>query len=294
MIDLNRKNLRAKLIQEGLESAHKRNAALLEATLREAREQYLLEVAEYIQANKEYIDKNFPAALQHLENAIKLEPHFVDAHILKGNVYIEMKDYESAIRSIDYSIQNLLLMNHAVFYNNKGVVFARLGRLDEAIFCHLRAIEDDENYELAYTNCLILVSKKNAWLDLIALSRRIREKFRDKPNVLDMTAVVLLNQAETALKAGDPSIFKELVEESGKQLEIAVALAPSDSGILYNLACFYSRSDRRPEAIETLKKVFEGTTADEKKKFQLLARSDLDFANIREEPFFKKLVQDLE
>jgi tetratricopeptide (TPR) repeat protein len=291
MIDFKRGDLRSKILGEGARAVQEGDSSRVDAAVAKATEQYLLELAEYIRAYKEFYDKNFPAALQHLEEVLRLDPTFPQAHLLKGTVLIEMKKYEEAIKSADYSLQNLFLISHAPFYTNKGVALDRLGRLDEAMFCYLQAIEIDENYRLAYKNLLLIAAKKGASLDLLIISGKIREKFSENPEFLNWTAVALLNLAELALREGNPEVSEKSVQEAGKQLELAIARDPENDSILYNLACFYSRSGRRSEAIETLKKSFEkAPSGDIKMGLLQTARNDVDFANIREDPLFKELL----
>lgn len=291
MIDLNRRDLRSKFLDEGLRAIRDGDPSRVDTVVKNAREQYLLDVAEYIIAYKEFNDKNIPNALQHLEEVLRLDPSFVQAHLLKSTLLIEMGKYEEAISTVDYSLQNLFLFSYAPFYTNKGVALDRLGRLDDALFCYLRAIESDQSYELAYQNSLIISSKKGVWLDLLAIAGRIRENFSQNPELLNWTSVILLSQAEHLLREGNLDLSNNFLQEAGKQLQIAIGLQPENNSILYNLSCFYSRSNKRSEAIETLKKALEkAPSQDIRMGLLLTARDDVDFANIREDPLFKELL----
>jgi len=291
MIDFKRRELRFKLIEEGIAGAEKADLSRINFALQHSHEQYLLETAKYILAYKEYKNNDFPAALSHLEEAIKLDPTFMAAHLLKGSVLIHKGELDEAIRSIDYSIQNLQLMHYSVFYGNKGVALDRMGRFDEAISCFLRGIEDDTNYDKNYINCLLTFCKKGDWFNALSLSEQIREVFKENPEILNWTTTQLLNLAERTLKEGNPGISEKFVEEAGKQLDLAVMKEPENASILYNLACVYSRRNKTNEAIETLKKAIEKMDSDDKKKmYREMAYKDVDFANIRVNPLFKEIV----
>jgi tetratricopeptide (TPR) repeat protein len=292
MINFQRKEMRQKLLTELIEHIEKgENPSLIDSTLLQTREQYLVETTEYLLAYKDFLDKKFPAALTHLEEAIKLDPTLVLAHILKGSVLIHMGEFEKAIQSINYSIENLMLMNYAVFFLNKGVAFDRLGRNDEAISCFLRAIEDNSKDEKSYRNCLIVMAKKKDWFNFLSLSENIREVFKENITFINDTISQLLETARIISKEGNPGIAEKFLEEAEKQLDVAVKTKPEDIGILYNLACFYARRNKEPEAIETLKKAFENMESDEiKKKYREWANIDMDLANIRENPQFKEIV----
>ena len=292
MIDFKRRELRLKLLDEAVAGAADiADSSRINSALQQSQEQYLLETTKYILAYKAFVNKDFRAALALLEEAIKLDATFIAAHLLKGSVLIHMGDPEEAIRIIDYSIQNLNLTSYVAFYGNKGVALERMGRYDEAISCYLRAIEDDAAYERTYGNLLLALCKKGDWLNALSVSGQIREVFKEEPEFLNWIATQLLKSAEQTSKEGNPAISEKFVEETGKQLDLALTKEPENGAILYNLACFYSRMNQAPEAIETLKKSIETMDSDEKKKaYRDMASKDVDFANIRENPLFKEIV----
>jgi tetratricopeptide (TPR) repeat protein len=226
-----------------------------------------------------------------VEAALKLNPTLTYAHVLKGNILIDMKEFEKAIESLDYSIQNLMLINYAIFFCNKGVAFDRMNRTDEAIFCFLRAIEDDIKDENSYRNCLICMAKKKDWLNYLSLSQNIREVFKENVKFINETISVLMNTAEIIPKEENLEISEKFLEEAGKQLDLAITKEPENAYILYNLACFNSRTNKIPEAIEALNKSIEKMESEEiKKRYREWACIDKDLANIRENPQFKEIV----
>lgn len=291
MIDLKRSNLRINLINDFLSGIEKRNESAIDFVLQQAKEQYLLEVTEYLLAYKDHNDKKYLASLTHIEAAIKLDPTFALAHILKGSVYISMGEYQKAIESIDYSIQNLMLINYSSFFGNKGVAFDRMGRLDEAISCFLRAIEDNNTDPHNYKNCIVVMTKKKDWLNILSLSEKAREIIKENIPFINDTVAQLLGLARIISEEGNTGMSDKFLEEARKQLDLAITKEPNNASVLYNLACFYSRTNRVPEAIETLKKSIEAMESDSIKiQYRQWALADMDFVNIREYDQFKEIV----
>jgi tetratricopeptide (TPR) repeat protein len=84
------------------------------------------------------------------EEAIKLDPDFVDVWNNWGSVHERQGDHEEALRCWNRAIK--LNPNFKKVWNNKGNVLFRLGRHDEAIKCYEEAIKLDPNYGLAWQN----------------------------------------------------------------------------------------------------------------------------------------------
>jgi tetratricopeptide (TPR) repeat protein len=290
-IDFNRKKLREKVFNEGLAAAQMRDPARVEAAIKEATTQWFLEIADCIRGYNAYWNNDFDGAIQYSQKAIRLDPALTVAHNLKIVSLMGAGKNEEAITSADYAIQHLLLIQFAVFYYNKGVALERLGQDDDALFCFWRTIEDDEAYEYGYQAIISQYSKREEWLSVLSVSALIRDKLNENSSFLNMTAGHLLTDAEIILKNGAKDISEKLVEEAGKLLELALRKEPENDHILYNLACFYSRSGKRSEATATLKKTLEIATRNGREmEVRQMARDDVDFTTIREDPLFKELV----
>ena len=291
MIDFNRTALRNKITSEVLAAIRLKDSSRLDTQLTIATEQYFFEIAENIRGHKDFLQNNFPGSLQHFNEAIRLNPSFADSHYHKAIALLLMENYEEAIRTIDYALQNLFLINFSNFYVAKGVAFDRLSRLDEAMFCFLRAIEDDENNEQAYKNSLSIMIRKKASLEILSISQKIGEKFPKSPDLLNWTSTILLQQADQSFREGNKDLSDNFLQEADKQFHIAVRQDPENSTLLYNLACLYSRSSRLQEALDTLNTAFQKTPSPlEKNRLQGIARTDPDLENIRKDPRFLQLL----
>lgn len=59
----------------------------------------------YALAYEEAIAANYKAALKHLEEAIKLDPKFVDVYLSRAGIYAELKNYEASVADFEKGMQ---------------------------------------------------------------------------------------------------------------------------------------------------------------------------------------------
>jgi len=85
------------------------------------------------------------------------------------------------------------------------------------------------------------------------------------------------------LLAGD---YAELhrVEDSMRELTLAMTLRANEASILYNAACTFCRLEKKLEAMDVLRKAWEAGFKD-----ATWARRDPDLAILHDEPEFDKL-----
>jgi tetratricopeptide (TPR) repeat protein len=75
------------------------------------------------------------------------------------------------------------------------------------------------------------------------------------------------------------------IEESERHLQMAIALRPNDTNVLYNAACTYGILKKKPEALNTLKKTIECGYGN----LEWIKR-DPDLLLLRDDPEFQELV----
>ena len=51
----------------------------------------------YGQAYEEAVSANYPAALKYLEEALALDPKFVDVYLSRAGIYAELKNYAASV-----------------------------------------------------------------------------------------------------------------------------------------------------------------------------------------------------
>jgi serine/threonine protein kinase/Flp pilus assembly protein TadD len=151
------------------------------------------------------------------------------------------------------------------------------GRYQEVVDVMDQALEvngEDYNVYVPIANSLGALGKKDEYRNL--LLRRIgalENHLKQVPE--DARARILL--------AAD---YAELdrVEDSLRELNMAVTLRANEASILYNAACTYALLKRKPEALDTLRKAWEAGFKD-----STWVRRDPDLALLRDEPEFDRL-----
>lgn len=89
-------------------------------------------------------------AIEYLNNAIRLQPDYADAHYSRGFAYYDLGQYQSAIK--DYNKAIRLRPNDAIAYSNRGKAYAKLGHNQLAIKDFNEAIRLQPDYVIAYNN----------------------------------------------------------------------------------------------------------------------------------------------
>ena len=73
-------------------------------------------------------------------------------------------------------------------------------------------------------------------------------------------------------------------EDAIREANLAVALRPNDAIVLYNLACAFCRMEKKPEALDAVRKAWDGGFKDSD-----WARRDPDLALLHGDPEFERL-----
>jgi tetratricopeptide (TPR) repeat protein len=115
-----------------------------------------------------YEIKQYDTAVSDFIQALRLDPDFATAYYNRGNAYDARKDYGKAIadysKAIGYKPNEYKKAIHdftqavridstyTKAYNNRGMMYGRLGENDQAISDFTRAVYLDPNYAKAYYN----------------------------------------------------------------------------------------------------------------------------------------------
>jgi tetratricopeptide (TPR) repeat protein len=151
------------------------------------------------------------------------------------------------------------------------------GRYQEVVDVMEQALEvsgEDYNVYVPIANSLGALGKKDDYRNL--LLRRIsalENHLKQVPE--DARARILL--------AAD---YAELnrVEDSLRELNMAVTLRANEASILYNAACTYAMLQKKAEALDALRKAWEAGFKD-----AIWARRDPDLSLLHDEPEFNRL-----
>jgi tetratricopeptide (TPR) repeat protein len=104
----------------------------------------------YQQGNVWSEKKEFDRAIADYDQAIKLDPKYIDAYNNRGLAWNEKKEYDRAIADLDQAIK--FDPNYAKAYYNRGVSWNGKGEYDRAIADCDRAIKLAPKYTKAYSN----------------------------------------------------------------------------------------------------------------------------------------------
>lgn len=89
-------------------------------------------------------------AIEYFNNAIKLQPDFVEAYIGRGSSYSDLGQYQQAIEDFNKAIR--LKPDFADAYGNRGLAYGRLGQQQRAIEDYNQVISLKPDYAVAYNN----------------------------------------------------------------------------------------------------------------------------------------------
>ncbi len=84
------------------------------------------------QAYDEARSRQYPAAIQHLNEAIKTDPRFVDAYLSLSNVYAEMRNYDASVTEFQRAM-NLDSVYSKTFLLPYSISLAGAGKFQEAL-----------------------------------------------------------------------------------------------------------------------------------------------------------------
>ena len=94
-----------------------------------------------------YLEK-FEAAIECWNQAIKINPKYIEAYNGRGNAFIKLKEFDEAIINFNQAIK--INPNYFEAYNNLGDAFIKLKKFDEAIINFNHALKIKPNNEQAY------------------------------------------------------------------------------------------------------------------------------------------------
>lgn len=87
-------------------------------------------------------------AIDDFTQAMNADAGFAEAYRNRGNVLLEVKRNDEALRDLSVAVE--MMPHSALAWNNRGYALLCMGRPAEALADHCRAIELDPNYEEAY------------------------------------------------------------------------------------------------------------------------------------------------
>jgi len=229
-------------------------------------------IHEFREQSPKWIEKGLAAC----DHAYAIDPSVAEVAAARARVYYAERKYDEAIRYAQLAIERRPDCEYA--YNTLGRAYFSSGRFEEVAALAERALEangDDYNTYLPYRNAFGRLGRakdfENISARLVIVLRQQLEQVPEDVRARILMAVELAGMGE--------------VEETERHLQMAIALRPNDTNVLYNAACTYGVLNRKQEALDTLKKAIECGYGNLE-----WIKQDPDLLLLRDDPEFRKLV----
>jgi non-specific serine/threonine protein kinase len=209
------------------------------------------------------------------KRALELDPQLPEALVAQARILYSQRRHAEAITLSHRAIA--LKPDCEGVYNVLGRAYFASGRFQEAADLIEKAIDangDDYNVYIPFTNALERLGR-------FSELRRYRE----------MEILILERQLEIvpedvrarSLLAADYA-YAGRPDDAVRHLEMAVALRPNDSNVLYNSCCCYGVLGKKAEALELLKRALANGYAN----FDW-PRQDPDLSLLHDDPEFQRM-----
>src|SRR6266513_6056365 len=209
------------------------------------------------------------------QTAVVLRPDLPEVQVAQAWILYANNKYDEAVAVVQKAIDRKRDCEGA--YYILGRTLFSSGRYQEAANIADAAVEasgEDYNIYVPIMNALGALGKEEALRNI--RQRRVSALERHLHQVPeDARARILL--------AGDYGEMNRL-EESVRETNLAITLRPNAATVLYNAACAFCLMNRKPEAVEALRKAWDAGFRDPD-----WARRDPDLALLHGDPEFERL-----
>jgi type IV pilus assembly protein PilF len=161
----------------------------------------------------------FHEGLLHYRKALEIDPKFTEAHNALGSTYLELGQWDNAIKEFEITLKDILYLTPFFVENNLGWAYYKKGDFPRAIEHYRRALSMKPDFGLAYYNLGLAYKDNKQTEDAIAA---MRSAISLVPNLLD-----------AHLQLGILSFNSGVRDQARKSFEEVVRLSPqSDSARL--------------------------------------------------------------
>lgn len=189
-------------------------------------------------------DNNLKKALTFLKKAISQNPKRLQYRIVRGHIYLDMKEYKAALKEYQTSDKNY--RNSASYFYNQGLCYEGMGDMNTAIRCYLNALEMEDVYgdaceklSIYYWHRYQECCAKEYFDQCIEFASR-QLKITENCYYLTHRGLLYMNALEL-----EPAIC---------DFEKALEYSPNDWASWNNLGCCYKYLGQFEKAIECLEK----------------------------------------
>ncbi len=241
-------------------------------------------------------------ALVDYNRSLELRPDDPSTLNNRGNTLDSLGRYEEALADYNRSLE--LRPDDSSTLDNRGNTLAHLGQYKEALAGHNRSLELRPNYPDTLNNRGTTLAGLGRYEEALADINRSLELRPDHAGVLHNRAITLthLGKFSEALEDFDESLTirpdhlstrvdrATLLARMGRTAEAeqevdgVLAKKPEEADELGSIAGFFAVTDRPDDALMYLKEAAEKDSAQ-----AVFARTDRNFANLRDDPRFRAL-----
>ena len=143
-------DLRVKLDEAITYGTHRQAVKLAKQGLKEAISKGIDGETEYFRGQIEILNKNFTAAIEHFDAAIRHNPNDGAAYNDRALCMVELGIIDKAFYYFNKGIE--VEPDYATIYHNKGWLLNNIGRHTEAIECLKKALGLEPNRAVTYDN----------------------------------------------------------------------------------------------------------------------------------------------
>lgn len=225
-------------------------------------------------------DQNRIEATRSSERALELDSTCAEPHASRGLAYLVNEQYDEAIEEFETAVRlNPNLFEPLYYYARASF---HQGKLQKAADLFARASEvNSEDYQSRILRAHVL-----AGLGQVDLSNEVARK---AITVIEKHLKWNPDDARAFyLGAGSLQQIGER-DRAERWIGSALAIDPTDSVVLYNVACFYALNEQGNKALNYLESAIDQGTVSGS-----WMEHDNDLASLREEPRFQTLLQQLQ
>ena len=178
--------------------------------------------------------KQLNMALKSYDNAIKINPNFSDAYYNKAVILHELKNIELAIENYDNSIK--INPNHIHAHNNKGFALQQLKKFDESLKSYNRAYKINSNFNFLLGKIFHTKNLMCNWESYNDFLDKLKKKISDNSaaslpfNTISLYDLPSLQKknAETFIKKTFGNINNKIISKIPKNKKIRIGYYSAD------------------------------------------------------------------
>jgi tetratricopeptide (TPR) repeat protein len=213
--------------------------------------------------------QRYQETVESCDRAVQLRPDYARAWTHRGLALMQLQQFETALESLDRAVD--AQPHHADIWNYRAQALIVLQRYQEAIAAYDRATQTKPDYGAAWNN--------------MGFALACLERYEEAIAAYDAAIKIDPNYAKAWMNRGLALVKLERYSEAIEAYDRAVQIEPDNADSWYNRACCHASQGQVDRAIESLQRAIALNSSD----YQQLAKTEADFAPLREDERFKQL-----